>query len=439
MANGIDRRYTGIPIIPQVVEEKTSIWDAIVPLARMAKEEKARQEALELKWEGIRQIDEEASDLKQYRSDDLAQKKSYQDGQIEVAKGANQIRRDAVAKVKAEEAFAKEKLAIDYTPHHDVATAAAKAEKYRELADTYPGNEQLRTLADTMENNAVEKESVTKMKKIMYGENNPWKIKDLMNNPEYDQITRHFPGADEFLQRKVTRLEKEYSVEDEAVLKHPAYESRLATVTTNMKNPDGTFKKDEEGRPYTAHDFGMAIEQAKAVTATEMQTRLTAQGLYPPTQDALDEIWANPVAKALWLESPLDDPNVIWEKVGLESEIKTEIKTEVEVEAEVEVTPQKWADVGISENFDEDFAQWANLESGSRTGSQEKLMQGLGKQLIDRMEEMSEEEQIALINTYSKEQLKRLERLARIGMSAPGVEKETSARARLIIKLSRAR
>jgi hypothetical protein len=183
----------------------------------------------------------------------------------------------------------------------------------------------------------------------------------------------------------------------------------------------------------------MEIEQAKAVTATEMQTRLTAQGLYPPTQDALDEIWANPVAKALWLESPLDDPNVIWEKVGLESEIKTEIKTEVEVEAEVEVTPQKWADVGISENFDEDFAQWANLESGSRTGSQEKLMQGLGKQLIDRMEEMSEEEQIALINTYSKEQLKRLERLARIGMSAPGVEKETSARARLIIKLSRAR
>jgi len=297
MANGIDRRYTGIPIIPQVVEEKTSIWDAIVPLAQMAKEEKARQEALELKWEGIRQIDEEASDLKQYRSDDLAQKKVYQDGQIKVAQGANQIKRDAVAKAKAEEGYAKEKLAIDYMRSHDVATATAKAEKYRELADTYPGNEQLRTLADTMENNAVEKESVTKMKKIMYGENNPWKIKDLMNNPEYDQITRHFPGADEFLQRKVTRLEKEYSVEDEAVLKHPAYESRLATVTTNMKNPDGTFKKDEEGRPYTAHDFGMAIEQAKAVTATEMQTRLTAQGLYPPTQDALDEIWANPAAK----------------------------------------------------------------------------------------------------------------------------------------------
>ena len=410
MANGIDRRYTGIPIIPQVVEEKTSMWDAIVPLAQMAKEEKARQEALELKWEGIRQIDEEASDLKQYRSDDLAQKKVYQDGQIKVAQGANQIKRDAVAKVKAEESYAKEKLAIDYTPHHDVATATAKAEKYRELADTYPGNEQLRTLADTMENNAVEKESVTKMKKIMYGENNPWKIKDLMNNPEYDQITRHFPGADEFLQRKVTRLEKEYSVEDEAVLKHPAYESRLATVTTNMKNPDGTFKKDEEGRPYTAHDFGMAIEQAKAVTATEMQTRLTAQGLYPPTQDALDEIWANPAAKELWLESPLDDPNVIWEKVGVESEAGKGVATTIKVEEEV--TPQKWADVGISESFDRDFAQWANLESGSRTGGQEKLMGSLNKQLVGRIEDMSEEEQIALLKSLSEKELDRLQDLS---------------------------
>ena len=197
----------------------------------------------------------------------------------------------------------------------------------------------------------------------------------------------------------------------------------------------------------------MAIEQAKAVTATEMQTRLTAQGLYPPTQDVLDEIWANPVARALWLESPLDVPNVIWERVGGKLEEKekgageTEVKT-TEIKTEEAVTPTKWADVGISENFDRDFAQWSTLESKARTGLEppyaditalENLKQGLGKELIDRMEEMSEEEQIALINTYSKKQREMLEKLARIGMSAPGVEKETSARARLIIKLSRAR
>jgi len=158
MANGIDRRYTGIPMIPQVVKEKTSMWDAIVPLAQMAREEKARQDALELKWEGIRQIDEEAADLKQYRSDDLAQKKAYQDGQIKVAQDANQIKRDTVAKAKSEEEYAKEKQGIDWMPSHDVATATAKAEKYLALADKYSGNEQLRTLAETMVNNAIEKE-----------------------------------------------------------------------------------------------------------------------------------------------------------------------------------------------------------------------------------------------------------------------------------------
>ena len=410
MANGIDRRYTGIPMIPQVVEEKTSMWDAIVPLAQMAKAEKARQDALELKWEGIRQVDEEAADLKQYRSDDLAQKKAYQDGQIEVAKGANQIKRDAVAKAKAEEEYAKEKQAIDYTAHHDVTTAATKAKKYRDLADKYPGNEQLRTLADTMENNAVEKESVTTMKKNMYGENNPWKIEDFTKSPEYDQMIRHFPGSDVFLRGRIKELKGEYAVEDKAILKHPAYESRLVTIKDKMKNLDGTFKKDAEDNPYTAHDYGMAVEQAKAVTATEMQTRLTAQGLYPPSQDALDEIWANPAAKDLWLESPLDDINAIWEKVGVESEAGK--GTTTTTEAEGEVTPKKWAERDFDKDFDRDFAQWANLGSGSRTGGQEKLMGSLNKQLVGRIEDMSEAEQISLIKSLSEKELDRLQDLS---------------------------
>jgi hypothetical protein len=375
----------------------------------MAREEKARQDALELKWEGIRQIDEEAADLKQYRSDDLAQKKAYQDGQIKVAQDANQIKRDTVAKAKSEEEYAKEKQGIDWMPSHDVATATAKAEKYLALADKYSGNEQLRTLAETMVNNAIEKESLTKMKKNMYGENNPWKIKDLMSHPEYDQMTRHWKGADEFLQRKVTRLEKEYAIETDDVLKSPSYKSRLETVEDRMKNPDGTFKKDEAGKPYTAHDFGMAIEDAKAVTATEMQTRLTSQGLYPPSQDALDEIWANPAAKDLWLESPLDDINAIWEKVGVESEAGKGGKT---TEKEPGVTTQKWADLDFSERFDADFAQWANLESGSRTGSQEKLMGSLNKQLVGRIEDMSEAEQIALVQSLSEKNLDRLQDLS---------------------------
>jgi hypothetical protein len=176
-----------------------------------------------------------------------------------------------------------------------------------------------------------------------------------------------------------------------------------------MKNTDGTFKKDEAGKSYTATDYGMAIEQAKIETAREMQTRLTAQGLYPPSQDALDEIWANPAAKDLWLESPLDDPNVIWEKVGVESEAGKGGKT---AEKEPGVTTQKWADLDFSERFDADFAQWANLESGSRTGSQEKLMGSLNKQLVGRIEDMSEAEQIALVQSLSEKNLDRLQDLS---------------------------
>ena len=116
-----------------------------------------------------------------------------------------------------------------------MATATAKAKKYRDLADKYPGNEQLRTLAETMENNAIEKESLTKMKNVMYGENNPWKIEDLMNHPEYEQMTRHWKGSDEFLHKKVKDLKEEYAIETEDVLKHPAYDTRLATITTKMK------------------------------------------------------------------------------------------------------------------------------------------------------------------------------------------------------------
>jgi hypothetical protein len=153
----------------------------------------------------------------------------------------------------------------------------------------------------------------------------------------------------------------------------------------------------------------MAIEQAKAVTATEMQTRLTAQGLYPPTQDVLDEIWANPVAKDLWLESPLDDPNVIWEKVGVESGAG---KTETEIKTEAEVTPKKWAERDFDKDFDRDFAQWANLGSGSRTGSQEKLMGSLNKQLVGRIEDMSEAEQLSLIKSLSEKELDRLQDLS---------------------------
>ena len=78
MANGIDRRYTGIPIIPQVVEEKTSMWDALVPLARMAKQEKLLAEKKALDWEKIRIEKESNADMATYREGVLSNQRTQE-------------------------------------------------------------------------------------------------------------------------------------------------------------------------------------------------------------------------------------------------------------------------------------------------------------------------------------------------------------------------
>ena len=78
MANGIDRRYTGIPIIPQVVEEKTSVWDAIVPLAQMAKQERLLNEKKELDWEKIRIEKKSNEDMADYRAGVLSNQRTQE-------------------------------------------------------------------------------------------------------------------------------------------------------------------------------------------------------------------------------------------------------------------------------------------------------------------------------------------------------------------------
>ena len=73
MANGIDPQYTGIGRVPIVQEETTSVWDAIVPLAQMAKADKARQEKLKLDYAKLHQQGRANDDLKDYREKTLDQ------------------------------------------------------------------------------------------------------------------------------------------------------------------------------------------------------------------------------------------------------------------------------------------------------------------------------------------------------------------------------
>jgi hypothetical protein len=73
---------------------------------------------------------------------------------------------------------------------------------------------------------------------------------------------------------------------------------------------------------------------------------------------------------------------------------------------------KEWAERDFDKNFDRDFAQWSNLESGSRTGKQDTLMKGLGKELIKRLEKLNEDEQSALIQSLSPTSVKQLRKLA---------------------------
>ena len=71
MANGIDPRYTGIPIVPEVIEEKTSAWDAIESLYGMVKQEEIRADKKKLDWGKLNAQIEANQDLKDYRSESI--------------------------------------------------------------------------------------------------------------------------------------------------------------------------------------------------------------------------------------------------------------------------------------------------------------------------------------------------------------------------------
>ena len=71
MANGIESRYTGIPIVPEVIEEKTRPWDAIESLYGMVKQEEARTDKKKLDWGKLNAQIEANQDLKDYRSESI--------------------------------------------------------------------------------------------------------------------------------------------------------------------------------------------------------------------------------------------------------------------------------------------------------------------------------------------------------------------------------
>ena len=333
MANGIDRRYTGIPMIPQVVEEKTSMWDAIVPLAQMAKEEKARQDALKLKWEGIRQIDEEAADLKQYRSDDLAQKKVYQKGQIDAAD-----ERNSIARMEFEKKQSDEREAEAFTVAGSAKDYKDQVRLLRELANS-TGKTSYNARADLIETDGIAKESMSEFKNNLSQEDNPYKIQEYLRR-EGDNLIKHYgEPAFNILQKRSDYLMSTYDTTEANVRNSDIYKGLRDQIHIEMGQPGMFNKHPKTGDKYTIDDYKEAISGAALETEQIMQEGLTQKGIMPTDDDAMDKIWDNEEAREAYFANPLDDVNKIMEKYELVE--KEEVDEDDEEDADAITTVGK--------------------------------------------------------------------------------------------------
>ena len=307
-------------MIPQVVEEETSIWDTIAPLAQMARQEKARQEALKLKWEGIRQKDEQAADLKQYRSDELSQRKAFQQEQNRLAQDRISVDREQMEYVKAEESEREE-----YSVINQIGDWKTKSEKLRELS-TSTNKKSYDLMADEIEKNGIAKEAISPIYMNLTSEDNPYKIREYLLRDGLE-LDKHFKGASDKLRRRADDLDLKYSVKEASVLKSKEYQG-LLVEHENLYGP--------QYKPKVSMDTWNAEHQKiKAKAADLIQDPITAQGIMPIGEDDMAAIWANPEARDYWLMNPADDL----------SDIKKRYKM-VEEEDEADEEPKK--DIAIS-------------------------------------------------------------------------------------------
>ena len=217
MANGIDSRFTNVLPTPTMVEEKTSAWDAIVPLAQMAMQQKAKQDSLNLEYRKIgiedkklEQQAQTASDLKQYRSDSL-------DAQEKANRELNEARnRQAdTAATQAETAAAKQKSDAKYqemTAFTNRIGLLPPEDRYKEILLNpeymeYAGTNRTETI-QKMNDHEDYKDTVM-LASGLQTSNNPLKIKTMMrelqNGPmnensrkTYQNLAQQLPKAEQY-------------------------------------------------------------------------------------------------------------------------------------------------------------------------------------------------------------------------------------------------
>jgi len=274
MANGIDRRYTGIPIIPQVVEEKTSMWDAIVPLAQMAKQEKLLAEKKELEWEKIRVEKKSNADMADYRAGVLSNQRT-QESNLQLDRGeknaiANknaQAVQDQV-KLKGKEAYYKGFPAYQRAqlqmrdPDYLRLTGTTKAD-YEPLLENYDN------ISDFVDN-AGSLQFSKNLKKIdaAMKHANTFETKDPRLSALKLQLAEQYQTVKDV-------KEKEYEVTPAEIQEaYPEFAYQIKNIAMTAQAPEGDLKKlMEEGKLLEIAQRGI-IPQDKLPAFNAQMTQL---------------------------------------------------------------------------------------------------------------------------------------------------------------------
>lgn len=252
MANGIDSRFTNVLPTPTMVEEKTSAWDAIVPLAQMAMQQKAKQDSLNLEYRKIgiedkklEQQAQTASDLKQYRSDSL-------DAQEKANRELNEVRsRQAdTAATQAATAAAKQKSDAKYqvmTNFTNMIASMSPEDRYKEILLNpeymeYTGKDRKQVMQQM--NDREDYKDTVMLANSVQASNNPLKIETMMRQLNDGDINSN-SNAVETYQKLSTQLIKAkkyqkdlYEVDTKEILSlYPGYAEALKAVADNFKKP----------------------------------------------------------------------------------------------------------------------------------------------------------------------------------------------------------
>ena len=254
MANGIDSRFTNVLPTPTVVDRETSAADIIAPLAQIAMQQQARQDTLKIKYAELNQKAQQASDLKQYRSDSL-------DMQEKANRELNEIRsRQAdTAATQAATAADKQKSDARYqemTAFTNRIALLPPEERYKEILLNpeymeYAGTNRKETI-QKMNDHEDYKDTVM-LASGLQTSNNPLRIKTMMrelqNGPmnensrkTYQNLAQQLPKAEQY-QKDLYEI-----TPTEIVKEFPQYAEGLKSLVQKYAKtglPDGDMTIDQ--------------------------------------------------------------------------------------------------------------------------------------------------------------------------------------------------